>query len=145
MFPDAKFIYLSRGPYETLVSTFRFCKAFLKTLQLQEVSNAELWKIIMNTYRSLIERYQKYKTLIPEDQLIEIQYTDLIKDPESIVNRIFDRFFPEQDAEKEKIIQKIPSFTHHKVNAYHFNADFLQRVNDEMGSLILEQGYALKY
>ncbi len=145
MFPDAKFIYLSRDPYETLVSTFRFCKAFLKTLQLQEVSYAELWKIIMNTYRSLIERYQKYKTLIPENQLIEIQYTDLIKNPEHIVHRIFDRFFPEQDSEKEKIIQKIPSYTLHKVNAYHFNADFLQRVNDEMGSLIREQGYSLKH
>ena len=51
MFPDAKFIYLSRDPYETLVSTFRFCKAFLKTLQLQEVSDDDLWKIVINTYR----------------------------------------------------------------------------------------------
>ncbi len=145
MFPDAKFIYLSRDPYETLVSTFRFCKAFVKTLQLQEVSDDDLWHIVMSTYRSLIERYQNYKTLIPEDQLIELEYTELIKDPVYTLHRIFDRFFPELAAEKEKIIQNIPSHSHHKTNTYHFDTGFLKQINDEMGSLILKQGYSLKH
>lgn len=144
MFPEAKFIYLSRDPYETLVSTFRFCKAFLKTLQLQELSETDLWRIVLHTYRSLVERYLRYKALIPEDQLIEIQYTELTNDPVNTISRIFDRFFPGQKEEKENIIQNIPSLSDHKVNTYHFDADFLKRVNDELGSLIREQGYALK-
>ncbi|UCG27925.1 MAG: sulfotransferase [Bacteroidales bacterium] len=144
MFPEAKFIYLSRDPYETLVSTYRFCNAFLKTLQLQEFNDTDLWKIVIDTYRSLIERYRRYKSLIPEDQLIEIQYKDLVNQPEHVLDTIFDRFFPGLPEEKERIIQHIPSLSEHKANTYRFEKDFIRWVNREIGPLIVEQGYSLR-
>jgi hypothetical protein len=144
MFPDAKFIYLTRDPYETLVSTFRFCKVFLKTLQLQEMSDKDLWKIVINTYHSLSERYHKYKSLIPGENLIEIQYTDLIGDPEKTLEIIFERFFQGQDSDLEKIKKTIPTLSEHKKNTYQFTPSFINQVNQKIGNIILKQGYPLR-
>jgi len=45
MFPGSRFIYIERNPYEVLMSTFKFHKGFLKTLQLQDMDDETLEKI----------------------------------------------------------------------------------------------------
>ncbi len=85
IFPKSRFVYIERNPYEVLMSTYRFHKGFLRTLQLQEVDDETLWKFIYQTYILTYNQYQEDKSLIPPENLVEVKYEELVKDPRSLL------------------------------------------------------------
>ena len=67
---------------------FKFFKGFLITLQLQEISDDELWELIFSNYRMMYEIYQTDKLLIPDGHLVELKYEDLTDDPGSVLKML---------------------------------------------------------
>ena len=65
LFPESRFVYIERNPYEVLMSTFRFHKGFLRTLQLQDVDDKSLWKFIVQTYILTVQKIPGRKTFNP--------------------------------------------------------------------------------
>lgn len=90
MFPDAKFIFLSRNPYQMYYSIRNmWMKAILGYYSVQKITGKELDDIIFDHFGYLTDRYLQDKSLIPRGNLIEISYEDLIKDPYNIVHQIY--------------------------------------------------------
>jgi hypothetical protein len=80
LYPDAKFIYIHRNPFEVYYSNLRFWQV-TEGYSFQRVTAAEREKMILDTYQQLIGAYLQQKELIPENKLIEVRYELLASDP----------------------------------------------------------------
>lgn len=141
IFPDSRFIYIERNPYEVLLSTFRFHKGFLRTLQLQDVSDETLWNFIFHTYKETYARYQAEKHLIPSKNLVEIKYEDLVSNPGLIYESLHREIIPDLEPDEIKLKTLLSKHIKHRANPYDFEPAFIQRVNAELGEIIEKQGY----
>lgn len=82
IFPDAKFIYLVRSPYETIISHLSLNYNTLKNQKIaQNISEEKLRRFFKRRYRYDIELYRYFSELrkeqvIPEDKLLVLQYDE---------------------------------------------------------------------
>ena len=90
MFPNAKFIYIHRNPYEVYSSTRVLYTKAVSTQFLQEFSDDEIEERILFSYKKTLERYLEFRDLIPKDQLTEVAYADLDNQPLEEMKRMYE-------------------------------------------------------
>lgn len=90
IFPNAKFVFIHRDPYETYLSNKQFWKVLQNKYALAFASQAEINAIILDTYSKMTDRYSLEKHLIPKGQLAEIAYDDLIQHPLESMRKIYE-------------------------------------------------------
>jgi hypothetical protein len=92
LFPDAKFIHIYRNPYHVYMSMKRNIEKEMTLYTLQHPDDKE--KIIENmikTYRKMFVKYFKEKTMIPNGNLVEVQYEDFVSNPLDTVKFIYEQ------------------------------------------------------
>ena len=92
-FPDAKFLYLVRSPYETITSFLSFVYKGYKNKKY--ISSAELKSLIEKHYHEALDIYRYFYQLqtkkeIPENSFIVITYDRLCSSLENVVEEIVD-------------------------------------------------------
>jgi len=90
MFPDARFIHIYRNPYTLFPSMVKFMVKVLPRYCVQKpIEREEMENIIMDVYITLYEKYLAERSLIPNGNLVEVRYEDLIEQPLSELERIY--------------------------------------------------------
>lgn len=89
LFPNAKFIFIHRNPYDVYASNMRFMKLTYKIYAMGGTKNINTTDHILDTYTQYMNKYLSEKNLIPDGQLIEIRYEDFIKRPMESMNNIY--------------------------------------------------------
>jgi len=89
MFPGARFIYLQRNGYDTLTSFRNFVHEVDAGITLQDYDRGHLDREIIRLYKLLHEKYDEDKLLIPEGQLVEVDFQELENDKLKEVARIY--------------------------------------------------------
>ena len=89
MFPNAKFIYISRHPLDVYSSCKRLWQMIHKRYMLGKYSPEATDKIIIETYSQMMDRYIADKNLIPEERLVEVCYEDFIMHPIEIIEKVY--------------------------------------------------------
>ncbi len=74
MFPDAKFIYIYRNPLKVFHSTLNFFETTHEALKLQPFSRPDFEEMVFELYEMIIKDYEELKSLIPQNNLVEIRY-----------------------------------------------------------------------
>ncbi len=141
IFPDARFIYIHRNPYEVFVSSQRFFKAILGPLQLQSITETDFNAHILKAYCALFDAYETQKILIPKNRLVEINYADFMQNELRYLRYIYttlDIKLPENLVEKwtRNIGTK-----KHKEKSYTFSDAEIDLVNSALGARIEFLGY----
>jgi len=144
LYPNAKFIYIDRNPYEVIRSTFAFYKGVLPGIQLQDIDDEKLMKDIIWVYKGLYKKYQNDKIEIPPGNLIEIKYSDLLKDPRNIVKVIYNDLLKDSYTRIIPDLDRFLSNQNHKLKDYTYKDDFLKNINIHLSKIIEKQGYSLK-
>ena len=90
MFPKAKFIYMARDKEEVLNSSFNLYNTLSGMYSFHNISEEELIYNMLWVYDKTIETYNAQKHLIPSENLIEVNYADLISDPHTHVKKIYE-------------------------------------------------------
>lgn len=90
-FPDAKFVYLIRNPFEAIPSLLKLMRTVWEGLGLNsdhiESSTRQLAEGCMRDYGYAVEVLSK----LPEDRYAIVEYTDLVADPGAAVEQVYDR------------------------------------------------------
>lgn len=87
VFPDAKFIFIHRNPYQVYSSNKRFWQVLQKMYALQNVKSVDVNALILDTYSQMMQSYLAEKELVPPGQLTELAYDDFVQNPvESLRN-----------------------------------------------------------
>ena len=89
MYPNAKFIYLMRNPYTVFESTRSFFTNTIQPLKLQDISNEEIEAQILSVYKTMYEKYEADKALIPEGNLIEVKFEDIETNALEVTRNIY--------------------------------------------------------
>jgi hypothetical protein len=141
LFPEARFIFLKRNPYETAQSSLIFFQSLLKGISLQEYEEKEVDRFVLENYRRLVQTYQDNKELIPSDHLIELSYEELIKNPAEVLSDLTHRLNLDIQADLSKASDYLAESSNFPTREYHFSRTLLKAVNDQMGDLITKLGY----
>ncbi len=88
LYPQAKFIYISRKPIEVYFSTMKLLTNN-KDQWLQPMCQKGMNDLFKFGYQQTIERYENTKHLIPKNNLLELELEDLKRAPERIQQEIY--------------------------------------------------------
>jgi len=89
LYPDARFVFLHRDPYDVFYSNIKLWQNLLKNLSLQHLPHDELKRAILYTYRRMHQAYLEQRSLIPSGNLVEIPHRTLSSDPMGTAKTIY--------------------------------------------------------
>ena len=90
IFPNAKFIFIHRNPYEVYASNKKFLQVTHGFYAVGGTRSIDFNQIILDTYFQTMQRYVQEKDLIPAGQLIELAYDDFIKAPVANLKKVYE-------------------------------------------------------
>jgi hypothetical protein len=129
LFPNAVFIHIYRNPYKVYLSTIKMRNKVLDKLALQNASKEEIEKEVIENYKRVMKTYFEQKNLISKDNLIEIRYEDLVKDPITIVKQIYTKLrIPGFENALPQMLKYLEKQKHYKTNVYNIDKKIIQHI-----------------
>jgi hypothetical protein len=145
LFPNAKFIHLYRNPYEIFPSSQRMFKFFLNAFSLQK-PKFDFDAFLLENYRILYQLYFETIKLIPEGNLIEVSYEELVQDPVCELEEIYHKLsIPGFKESKKNFVNYIESLAGYQVHKYTFTKEDKRRIYSEWKLTIDRYGYEKPY
>lgn len=91
LFPDARFIHISRNPLAIYPSTVKLWKSLDSVQGLHNPAGDDPWMedFVFRVFETVFERYDQDRKLIPEGHLAEIKYEDLAADPKAVMKQVY--------------------------------------------------------
>lgn len=92
VFPNAKFLHISRDPLTLYPSTVRLWKSLADVQGLQPDLPEYEWleEEVLKNLVTMYEAYEQDRTLIPEGNLVEVSYEGLTADPKAEIRRAYE-------------------------------------------------------
>ncbi len=142
LFPDARFVYIQRNPYDTLRSYAHLLRLMNGWHALQSIDFDELLLRQVKIYRQMAETYLDQKALIPGGRLVEIRYEDLERDMTGQVRFIYDELgLDGYDSFSPRLAEYVDSIAGFQKNPSHVSDRVIQLVNDNVPFLVARYGY----
>lgn len=143
LYPDAKFIYIHRNPFNVYNSTRKLYKTNVESQMLQDMTESEIKDMIFNIYTRLLKRYIHDRTLIPDGNLIEISYDELDTEPIETVRKIYQELnLPDFDKALPHFEDYLNSVKNYQTNKFKSIEPTLEkRILSEWGFSFSEWGY----
>ncbi len=143
MFPDAKFIYIHRNPFDLYYSMNNlWTKVISRYYSLQDTSPAEIENFIYNYYSRLTASYERDKGLIPSGNLVEVSFNNLECEPFETVRDIFTKLnLPVFEKIEPALREKIQKETAYKKFTYTYDEKVLDRTEKTWYNEILKYSY----
>jgi hypothetical protein len=144
LFPDARYIYLSRNPLKVFPSTVKLWRALYSVQGLHNPPYLDSWldDYVLDMFARLTEDYEEDRHLIPADRLIELRYEDLIKDPLATLRDIYARLDIGDFASAEAPMQAyLDAQKEHRVSEYEMPPELKRKVVERLGPYIDRFGY----
>ncbi len=142
IFPNAKFIYIYREPVTVYMSTRKFFIELFPTLWLHKVAPEFIENMIFENFRSLIQNYDSNKHLIPGENLMEVRFEDLEKDPIRFCEEIYTKLYNENFETKRIHFNKfLAEQKGYAKNNYIVPSEISCRVGAEWGDITSKWGY----
>ena len=143
LFPDAKFVHIVRDPRVLFSSTVNLWMSMAKRHGFQTPQQSpELEAKVFREFRTIHERYEATKSLIPAGNLIEVRYEDFVKDLVTGTERIYAGLnlsgFAEARPQLEAYARRSSNY---ETNTYEQSAELKRRIAEEWGEIIAAQGY----
>ncbi|MEM7254326.1 MAG: sulfotransferase [Pseudomonadota bacterium] len=89
LFPDAKFIFIHRAPYDVFRSTQSLHAKLHHLTALHETDARSAEETIFDLYRGLNQRYLRDRDSIPVGNLVEVGFDELEQRPRETIERIY--------------------------------------------------------
>ncbi len=144
MFPNAKFIHICRNPITVLLSTRKFFTVISDQLRLQGITEDELVDNILYVYKELEGKYLAERSLIPEDNLLEIKYEEFVQTPIEHLRDIYSRLNLGDFGALEPTFQAYADKKkNYKKNVHKIRRSLVDKILKEWDFAIKEYGYGL--
>ena len=102
IFPNAKFVHVHRNPFQVFQSSCRTLSIGPPLLQMQHFDFSDLEELVLGRYETLYDMYLEQRSLVPSDNLYEMSFDSLTRDPIGSVEALYRAFslpgFGELDA-----------------------------------------------
>lgn len=143
MFPDAKFVHLSRDPY----ALYRSTVGLWRTLNAEEglqTPRDESWvgPFVIDSLRRMYDAYLEDRALLGDRQLVELRYEDLVDDPKAQIREIYERLelgdFTRMEPALDAHLADVKSY---RTNRHSMDEETRELIRGEWGRYFEEFGY----
>ncbi len=143
MFPNSKFIYIHRNPYEVYHSTKHLYKKAVSTQFLQSPDEETIENTVFYCYKETLQKYLRERHLIPKENLVEISFKELENTPLETIKRIYEEIGLTNFTNSEESFKKhIASVSNYKKNKFpELPKVTVDRINSEWDFAFKEWGY----
>lgn len=145
-FPDAKFVHITRHPYKIFPSTMHLWKtlAHVQGYQLPRNNDAKLIDYVNRCYAEMYEGYFDQVGDIPEENIVQIRFEELIEDPVSQIESIYSRFdLRGFDTAKARLEDFWAQRKSHRFNKTRLNEETRVMIDEIWADYIDRFGYSL--
>ena len=145
IFPDAKFVHISRDPLVLFPSTVRLWRSLSMVQSLQGPKENYDWieEEVFSNLERMYEAFERDRELIPEGNLAELSYEDLIADPKAQLRGIYDQLdlgdFTAVETALDAYLQETGDY---KTNRYELPDDIREKVSKRWAAYAERYGYA---
>ena len=91
LFPGAKFVHITRDPYEIFASTQRLWESLDDVQGLQRPHHAHLNEYVFEAFERMYHGFESQRQALASDAIIDVRYEDLIGDPLAHTRAIYER------------------------------------------------------
>lgn len=91
LFPNARFVHISRNPYAVIPSTIKLWKSLDSVQGLHNPAQDDPWmeEFVFDVFETVHKRYEADKTLIPQGALTEVRYEELAVNPKAVLKQAY--------------------------------------------------------
>jgi omega-hydroxy-beta-dihydromenaquinone-9 sulfotransferase len=142
MFPDAKFVHITREPYGMFASTVRMWRALDASQSIQDPHGAPVEDYVLTLGKRIYRSFQRHRYCIPENRICEIRYDDLVANPMDSLENVYSQL---RLGDFENVRSKGEAFLaerkHFQTNHHSIPEVWRRRVDREWGEYIAAYGY----
>lgn len=145
LFPEARFIHITRNPYNVFQSMRVVYQTVLPRSQVQSLSSKQIDEYILRFYCQLMQKFLHDKALIPSQNLVEIRYEDLETSPLGQLQHIYQVLGLPNYVQSEPAFKAyLKSITGYQKNIYTIDDDVIHQVNDHWSFAFHAWNYTLR-
>lgn len=143
LFPDAKFVFLYRNPYDLYFSMMKFISIVLPRYCVQTPPPlADVEHSMLKLYSRMIHKYLTERRLIPPENLLEVRYEDFISHPLDVLQRMYPQFTLEGfEKVRPAFVSYLATQKHIQTDHYTLTKDVQQKIDEHWGFAVKEFGY----
>ena len=130
-FPKARFVLMCREREDSIRSLVQVKQALADLVGLQPAPEMSIQVEERAFHRQLLQAFEASRSLIPADQLLELDYNDLVETPLHTVKRIYDHFRLTGWEEAQGHIQeRITQARHYRAAAVQLSVEAERRLQE---------------
>jgi hypothetical protein len=131
LFPDARFIHITRSPYNIFPSMRVVYQNVLPRSQVQSIDPQQIDRCILDFYSLLMQKFLHDKALIPPANLVEIRFEDLDTEPLAQLRHIYQTLqLPGYEQVEPAFKNYLASVADYQKNRYLIDDEVINQVND---------------
>lgn len=125
LFPNAKFIYIYRNPLDVFYSMKNvWCTIISKLYCLQKTSEAQIDEIVLEHVGHLTDQYERQKKFIPSENLFEVKYEELEKNPFAVIEALYSKLnLPDFESTADSLLSKLEQEKKYHKFKYQYEKD----------------------
>jgi hypothetical protein len=119
LFPNAKFLFIHRHPYDVYLSFKHTAETVWPVWQLQKDNNKDIDSFLLKRFDQTFKNFFADREKIPSCNYVEIRFTDLVENPIGEMRKVYQSFewnnFNQVQPQMQKYVNSLATF---KQNRY---------------------------
>ena len=145
MFPNAKFIHITRNPFKFIPSTIHMWAALDHTNAFQEPTHEHLRDYVFTSFERLYHGFNRDRHLVGPHNFINIRFEELISDTESVMRRMYNQLDLGDFANVEASLKaRLEQDRHYKKNKHELSNDLSDEIRRRCQQYIDQFGYNME-
>ena len=144
IFPNAKFIHLTRDPRKLFVSTMRLWRSLDEVQALQRPTDEEeLKRFVYQCMRRMYRGFEAGLSLVPDDRIVDVRYEDLVADPLETLRDLYQKLdLGDFDQLEPLLTERLSHHKEYQPNQHAMDADLEQEIMSNWSDYAKRYGYA---
>lgn len=143
MFPGAKFVHISRNPYDVFASTVRLWKSLEQVQAFQIPRHDDLEEYVFTCLERMYEGFHRQREQLNPSQIYDIRYEQLAQDPIGQIELVYKHLeLGDFEPVRPKLEAYVESQSGYQTNRHDIEPDLSRRIADRWSNYIERYGYS---
>jgi hypothetical protein len=145
MFPNARFIHLTRDPRKLFPSTMRLWRSLDQVQSLHDSYNEDqLIQYVRDCMDRMYTGYHRGRESVPSSHVMDVKYEDLVADPKNTVRRIYEQMeLGDFDKVSAGLDQKLVGHKEYRTNRHNVDEHWEKQVMSYCADYAARYGYKI--
>jgi hypothetical protein len=145
MFPNAKFVHISRDPCQLFSSTQRLWTALDEAQGFQIPREENLDEYVFSALERMYGGFERQRPALDPSRICDVKFEQLIADPVATLRRVYEQLqLGDFEPVRPKVEQSMDRRKGHKSNRHEINDEDRRKIHRRWSSYCRTYGYAVE-